>query len=186
MPPVLSVGHSTRPIEELLDLLRENAVEVLVDVRRHPGSRRFPQYSREALAGSLEEAGIGYLHEPGLGGRRRARPDSPHTAWRVEAFRGYADYMETPEFGAALDRLVRLAGGKTAAILCAEAVPWRCHRRLISDALLARGIEVRHILGPGRTDPHELDANARVEPGGRLVYSGPAEAQGRLFEVSER
>lgn len=185
MPPVLTVGHSTRPIEELLALLAENRVEVLVDVRRYPGSRRHPQYSREALAGSLEGAGIAYVHEPGLGGRRTARPDSPHTAWRVEAFRGYADYMDTPEFRAALDRLIGLAGGKTAVILCAEAVPWRCHRRLISDALVARGLEVRHILGPGRTDAHELDANARVEAGGRLVYSGPAEAQASLFEGSQ-
>lgn len=185
MPPILTVGHSTRPIEELLALLQENRVEVLVDVRRFPGSRRHPQYSRDALAGSLEEAGIAYLHEPDLGGRRPAKPDSPHTAWRVDAFRGYADHMETPEFGAALDRLMQLGGEKTAVILCAEAVPWRCHRRLISDALVARGVEVRHILGPGRTDPHELDENAQVQPDGRLVYSGPPEAQASLFGASE-
>lgn len=178
MPPLYTLGHSTRPIEELLDLLRERGVTVLVDVRRYPASRRHPQFSRDALAASLAGAGIRYVHEPDLGGRRAARPGSPHTAWRVEAFRGYADHMETPEFEAALERLVRLAGEETAAILCAEAVPWRCHRRLISDALAARGTEVLHILRPGRADPHELDPNARVLPGGRLLYSGPADPGG--------
>jgi uncharacterized protein (DUF488 family) len=182
MPPVLTVGHSTRPIEELLALLAENGVQTLVDVRRFPGSRRHPQFSREALAASLAAAGIGYVHEPDLGGRRAARPDSPHTAWRVEAFRGYADHMETPEFQAALDRLIQRAAGETVVILCAEAVPWRCHRRLISDALVARGLQVLHILGPNRTDPHELNENAHVLAGGRLVYSGAGGGQGELFE----
>jgi uncharacterized protein (DUF488 family) len=185
MPPVFTVGHSTRPIEDLLALLAEHGVRTLVDVRRFPGSRRHPQYSRDALAASLAEAGIQYVHEPGLGGRRAARPDSPHTAWRVEAFRGYADYMETPEFQAALERLIRRAEdqteGQTVAILCAEAVPWRCHRRLISDALVARGVQVMHILGPGRADPHELDPNARLLPGGRLLYAGPESPQTSLF-----
>lgn len=182
MPPVFTVGHSTRSIEELSALLTGHGIEVLVDVRRYPGSRRHPQFSRDALARSVEEAGIRYVHEPDLGGRRAAHPDSPHTAWRVEAFRGYADHMETLEFAAALDRLMRLAESHTAVILCAEALPWRCHRRLISDALVARGIEVRHILGAGRTDSHELDPNARVQPGGRIVYSGPAGDQGSLFK----
>ncbi|HEX4496412.1 MAG TPA: DUF488 domain-containing protein [Thermoanaerobaculia bacterium] len=182
MPPVLTVGHSTRPIEELLALLAENGVQTLVDVRRFPGSRRHPQFSREALAASLAAAGIGYVHEPDLGGRRAARPDSPHTAWRVEAFRGYADHMETPEFQAALDRLIQRVAGETVVILCAEAVPWRCHRRLISDALVARGLQVLHILGPNRTDPHELNENAHVLAGGRLVYSGAGGGQGELFE----
>jgi len=186
MPPVFTAGHSTRPIEELLALLREHGVQTLVDVRRYPGSRRHPQFSREALEASLAGAGIQYVHEPDLGGRRAARPDSPHTAWRVDAFRGYADHMETPEFGAALDRLMRRAAGETVAILCAEAVPWRCHRRLISDALVARGVEVLHIMGPGRADAHELDANARVLPGGRLLYAGPEEAQPSLFEEAPK
>jgi uncharacterized protein (DUF488 family) len=190
MPALFTVGHSTRTAEELIGLLRENGIEALVDVRRYPGSRRFPQFSRDALAASLAAAGIVYRHEPDLGGRRAAKPGappSPHSAWRVEAFRAYADYMETPEFQAALERLIGLASGSTVAILCAEAVPWRCHRRLISDALVARsipGMEVRHILGPRRTDRHELDANARIEPGGRLVYDGPAAPQGELFPVS--
>jgi len=185
MPPVFTVGHSTRPIADLLALLAEHGVRTLVDVRRFPGSRRHPQYSRDALAASLAEAGIQYVHEPGLGGRRAARPDSPHTAWRVEAFRGYADYMETPEFQAALERLIRRAEdqaeGQTVAILCAEAVPWRCHRRLISDALVARGVQVMHILSPGRANSHELDPNARLLPGGRLLYAGPESPQTSLF-----
>lgn len=182
MPPVFTIGHSTRSSEELLALLAEHGVELLVDVRRFPGSRRHPQFSRDALAAALEGAGIQYMHEPGLGGRRKARPDSPHTAWRVEAFRGYADHLETPEAQAALERLIDLAADRRSAILCAEAVPWRCHRRLISDALTARGVEVRHILGSGRTDTHEIDPNACVLDGGRrLVYSGPPEAQGNLF-----
>jgi uncharacterized protein (DUF488 family) len=182
MPPVFTVGHSTRPIEELLALLTEHEVRTLVDVRRFPGSRRHPHFSRDALAASLAGAGIQYVHEPDLGGRRAARPDSPHTAWRVEAFRGYADHMETPEFAAALDRLIQRAASETVVILCAEAVPWRCHRRLISDALVARGLQVLHILGPNRADPHELNENAHVLPGGRLLYSGPAGDQPSLFE----
>jgi uncharacterized protein (DUF488 family) len=182
VPPVFTIGHSTRPIEDLLSLLAEHGVRVLVDVRRYPGSRRHPQFSRDALAASLASAGIEYVHEPDLGGRRAVRPGSPHTAWRVEAFQGYADHMETPEFAAALARLMERAAGETVAILCAEAVPWRCHRRLISDALLAQGITVLHILGPGRADPHELDPNARILPGGRLLYAGPAGDQRTLFE----
>lgn len=182
MPAVFTLGHSTRPISEFLDLLREHGVRVLVDVRRFPGSRRHPQYSRDSLPASLQEAGIEYMHEPDLGGRRAPRPGSPHTAWRVEAFRGYADHMESPEFGAALGRLMDRASRETVAILCAEAVPWRCHRRLISDALVARGVEVRHILGPGRAGPHEIDPNARVLPGGRLLYAGPEGDQPSLFD----
>jgi uncharacterized protein (DUF488 family) len=182
MASIFTLGHSTRPIEDLLALLAEHGVRVLVDVRRYPGSRRHPQFSRDALAESLAGAGVAYVHEPDLGGRRAARPDSPHTAWRVEAFRGYADHMETPEFTTALERLIRRGSESTVAILCAEAVPWRCHRRLISDALVAQGVEVRHILGPGRADPHELDPNARRLPGGRLLYAGPGGDQPSLFE----
>lgn len=183
MPPVFTIGHSTRPIEELLALLAEPGVELLMDVRRYPGSRRHPQFSRDALAEALSAAGIHYMHEPRLGGRRQPRPGSPHTAWRVEAFRAYADHMETPEFQDALENLMRLSRETTVAILCAEAVPWRCHRRLISDALVARGLDVRHILGPGRADRHEIDPNARVLEGGRrLVYAGPPAAQGELFK----
>ncbi|MFY9826759.1 MAG: DUF488 domain-containing protein [Thermoanaerobaculia bacterium] len=184
MPPIFTAGHSTRPVEELLALLAEHGVTALVDVRRFPASRRHPQFSRDALAASLAGAGILYVHEPDLGGRRAARPGSPHTAWRVAAFRGYADYMETPEFQAALDRLARRAQEETVAILCAEAVPWRCHRRLISDALVARGTSVLHILGPHRADPHELHPDARVLAGGRLLYAGAAGDQTSLFDTA--
>lgn len=182
MAPIFTAGHSTRSLDELLELLAGEGVEALVDVRRYPGSRRHPQFSRDALAAGLAAAGIEYAHEPHLGGRRAARPDSPHTAWRVEAFRGYADYMETPEFQAALEGLIRRGAAQRTVILCAEAVPWRCHRRLISDALVARSVEVRHILAPGRAEPHQLDANARVLPGGRLLYAGPAGDQPGLFD----
>jgi uncharacterized protein (DUF488 family) len=180
MTVVLTAGHSTRTAAELLALLGAHGVERVVDVRRFPASRRHPHFSRDPLAAALAAAGIAYLHEPDLGGRRTPRPDSPHTAWRVAAFRGYADYMETPEFGAALARLVRLAEAERAVILCAEAVPWRCHRRLIADALVARGVEVRHILGPAAAPPHELDPKARVLPDGRLLYAPGGNL--RLFE----
>ncbi|HXO18623.1 MAG TPA: DUF488 domain-containing protein [Thermoanaerobaculia bacterium] len=180
MPAVYTVGHSTRAAAELLSLLRENGVELLTDVRRFPGSRRYPQFSRQALAAALEAEGIAYLHAPDLGGRRPPRPDSPNTAWRVAAFRGYADYMDTAEFRAALERLIADAARRTTAILCAEAVPWRCHRRLIADALVAQGVEVRHILGPGRLDLHVLNPAARVLAGGRLLYSGPDGEQASL------
>jgi uncharacterized protein (DUF488 family) len=192
-PPLATAGHSTRAVDELLALLAEHRIETLVDVRRFPGSRRHPQFSRDALAASLAAAGIDYRHEADLGGRRAARPDSPHTAWRVEAFRGYADHMDSPLFLAALDRLLALAARSRTVILCAEAVPWRCHRRLISDAATVRGVEVCHILAPGRAEIHHLDANARVVAAGanggegagvlphpRLIYDGAGSVPPRL------
>jgi uncharacterized protein (DUF488 family) len=165
-----TVGHSTRALEEFLALLREARVPLLVDVRRFPGSRRHPQFSRDALARALEAEGMGYQHEGDLGGRRDARPDSPNTAWRNEAFRGYADHMASPEFGAALQRLQ--AAPERTAVMCAEAVPWRCHRQLIADALVARGVEVRHILGPGRREPHALNPSAVIAADGGITYPG--------------
>lgn len=179
MARIWTIGHSTRPSEELIGLLREHGIGRLVDIRRFPGSRRQPQYGREALAAALAGAGIGYVHEPGLGGRRAARPDSPNAYWRDPGFRGYADHMATPEFGAALARLVALGNGEATAILCAEAVPWRCHRQLVADALVAAGNEVVHITGAGRAQPHVLNAAARLRADGTLVY--PAE-QERLFD----
>jgi uncharacterized protein (DUF488 family) len=170
MTTVHTLGHSTRSAEELLQLLTGFGIELLVDVRRFPGSRRHPQFSRDTLAAALATAGIRYVHEPDLGGRRSARPDSPHTAWRVAAFRGYADHMETPEFAQALARLERHAAVRPTAILCAEAVPWRCHRRLISDALVIAGAAVVHILGEHHSLPHELDPNVRVLLNGHLLY----------------
>jgi uncharacterized protein (DUF488 family) len=179
--PLFTLGHSTRSIEELLGLLAEHGIEVLVDVRRFPGSRRHPQFSREALAGSLAGAGVDYVHDPDLGGRREPRPDSPNTAWRVAAFRGYADYMGSEPFAAALLRLLQRAARSRTAVLCAEAVPWRCHRRLIADAATARGVEVLHILGHGRAERHELDPKVRVvampgAAGCRLVYDNASGA----------
>jgi uncharacterized protein (DUF488 family) len=174
MAQVFTAGHSTRPAAELLAMLQEAVVELLVDVRRFPGSRRHPQFAREALAAALAGAGITYTHEPALGGRRAPRSDSPHTAWRNAGFRGYADHMETAEFRDALARLEALAAERPTAILCAEAVPWRCHRRLIADALLARGWDVAHLLAPGRSEPHVLHPEAQVLPDGRLLYAAAA------------
>jgi len=167
---VYTVGHSTRSADELVAILRAHDVRGVADVRRFPASRRHPQFAREALAARLAADGIAYDWLPALGGRRAARPDSPHRGWRVEAFRAYADHMETPEFAAGLARLVALAALRPTAILCAEAVPWRCHRQLIADALVARGVAVVHLLGT-TTSPHRLTAFARRD-GDRLVYDG--------------
>ena len=172
---IYTVGHSTRDFAELLALLGAHGVRQIVDVRRHPASRRHPQFARDALAGALAQAGITYAHEGDLGGRRAPRRDSANTGWRSAGFRGYADYMDGDAFSEAFDRLRALAALMPTAILCAEAVPWRCHRQLIADAAVARGIEVRHILGPDRAEPHHLTAFARVLPDGRLCY--PAELE---------
>jgi uncharacterized protein (DUF488 family) len=178
-PTVMTVGHSTRPLEELLGMLAEFQVSTLVDVRRFPASRRYPHFNGPALARALEARGIAYGHEPDMGGRREPSPDSPNRAWRVAAFRGYADHMATPAFQAALVRLIALAASARPAVMCAEAVPWRCHRQLIADALVARGAQVRHLLGPGQERPHELGPSARVGADGLLTYPGTAQA--RLF-----
>jgi uncharacterized protein (DUF488 family) len=160
-----TIGHSSRPVEELIALLREQAITRLVDVRRFPGSRKNPQFSPAELERSLAEAGIVYTPLPELGGRRTPRPDSPHMVWRNEAFRGYADYMDTPDFGAAAERLAELARADRSAIMCAEAVWWRCHRSMIADAFKARGWTVLHILGSGPPREHPYTAPARVEAG---------------------
>ncbi|HLM69628.1 MAG TPA: DUF488 domain-containing protein, partial [Longimicrobium sp.] len=170
---VFTIGHSTRTIEEFVALLRGNGVTRLVDVRRFPGSRRHPQFGRDTLPASLAQAGIAYRHEEALGGRRASDPaagPSPNTAWRVAAFRAYADYMATPPFRAALQRLMADAAEGRPAIMCAEAVPWRCHRRLITDALLARGVPVLDIIGPGAPSAAQLSPHAVVRPDGGLVY----------------
>jgi uncharacterized protein (DUF488 family) len=180
---VYTIGHSTRSIEQFIALLAEHGVELLVDVRRFPGSRRHPQFESAALAASLAEAGIAYLHAEALGGRRSSGKSaaSPNTAWRNDAFRAYADYMATPEFRRALDRLVALSAERAAAVMCAEAVPWRCHRRLITDALLARGIPVADIVGPGPAAPAHLSEHAVVSADGLVVYPAPGGAQEDLF-----
>jgi uncharacterized protein (DUF488 family) len=167
-----TIGHSTRPLPEFLGLLHAHGIGRLVDVRRYPASRRHPHFAKDTLASALRTEHVDYRHEQDLGGRRRGRRDSPHTAWRSAGFRAYADHMDTPAFGAALGRLMDLAREMPTAILCAEAVPWRCHRQLIADALVTRGVEVRHILGPGPTEQHSLHPAARVLGDGRLVYAG--------------
>lgn len=166
---MLTIGHSTRAIEEFISLLKAGEVEEVVDVRTVPRSRHNPQFNADVLPAALGQAGIGYVHKPGLGGLRRPRPDSPNTGWRNASFRGFADYMQTVEFEEALDELIALAKEKTVALMCAEAVPWRCHRSLIADTMLARGLKVEHIMGPGPSRPHVLSAWARVE-NGRVSY----------------
>ncbi|MCK6589599.1 MAG: DUF488 domain-containing protein [Polyangiaceae bacterium] len=177
-----TVGHSTRPIDELLGLLHEHAVASVVDVRRFPGSRRHPQYSQEALKASLAGLGIAYLHKVELGGRRSLRAGSLNTAWRNASFRAYADHMDSAEFRDALAELIDHASRRRTAIMCAEVLPHRCHRRLIADALVARGIDVIHILARGRTEPHVLNPQARILEDGRLRYVAQSEpAQQELF-----
>ena len=175
MKQIYTIGHSTRSLEELVRLLRHEAITRLADIRRFPGSKRHPHFAREALARSLPEAEIEYVHFEELGGRRKAAADSPHTALRNEQFRAYADHMATPEFRAAVDRL--LDSEKRTAYMCAEAVPWRCHRNMLSDELVRRGLTVVHILGEGQRQKHALHADARVE-GDRIVY---APAERKLF-----
>ncbi|MBZ5595812.1 MAG: DUF488 domain-containing protein [Acidobacteriia bacterium] len=171
MRAVFTIGHSTRPIEEFVHLLEAHGVEQLIDIRTVPRSRTNPQFNRDTLPNSLKDAGIEYLHMAELGGLRHARADSPNSAWRNASFRGYADYMQTPEFAAAIDRLIELGGRKQVAIMCAEAVPWRCHRSLVADALTARGIPVEDIMSGTRRQPHKLTPFARVE-GARVWYPG--------------
>lgn len=166
---VFTIGHSNRPIGEFLQLLAAHGVSLLVDVRKMPGSRANPQFGAEALAASLREAGVGYWHHPALGGLRRGLPDSPNGAWRNASFRAFADYMLTPEFEAGIGQLIARAVQERAAIMCAEAVPWRCHRSLIADALVVRGIRVEHILSKTRTDVHALKNWAHVD-GTRITY----------------
>jgi len=168
---VHTIGHSTRTLRELLDLLSQHGIAGIADVRRFPASRRHPHFAREALARALAESGIRYDWLPELGGRRSSRPDSPHVAWRTAGFRGYADHMESAEFRAGLARLLALAAARPTAVLCAEAVPWRCHRQLIADALVARGLSVMHVTGPGEASPPRLTPFARLD-GERIIYDG--------------
>jgi uncharacterized protein (DUF488 family) len=168
-----TIGHSTRELATFLALLRAHGVGRLVDVRRYPASRRQPHFARDALAAALQADGVDYRHEPDLGGRRTGRRDSPHTAWRSAGFRAYADHMDTAAFAAALARLVVLGADAPTTILCAEAVPWRCHRQLIADALTARAVEVRHIVDTAPAERHALHPSAQVQDDGRLLYAGP-------------
>jgi uncharacterized protein (DUF488 family) len=164
-----TVGHSTHPWDEFVAILRAHGVTQLADVRRHPGSRKYPHFNVTHLAAELPKAGIAYLPCPDLGGRRKPRPDSPNGAWRNESFRGYADYLLTEEFRDALARLERAARRRPTAIMCSEAVPWRCHRSLIADAMLARGWDARDIMSPTSAKPHKLPAWAHVD-GTEVTY----------------
>jgi uncharacterized protein (DUF488 family) len=166
---IYTIGHSTRPIEEFIDLLQRNKVNLLVDIRTIRKSRHNPQYAQEALEKSLSDHGIEYTFLPGLGGRRRPVKDSINTAWRNEAFKGYADHMQSNEFEEALEELLRLAEQKVTAIMCAEAVPWRCHRSLVGDALLVRGVEVIDIISATSTPQHKLTSFAHVD-GDSITY----------------
>ena len=168
--PIWTIGHSTREIDIFISLLEENGIKSVADVRMFPGSKRYPQFNKETLAKSLMTHRIRYEHFPELGGRRKSKKDSLNTAWRNESFRGYADYMETEDFRKGVARLLDLAreAGPTA-IMCAEALWWRCHRALISDFLKARGIEVTHIIDLAKTEPHPFTSAARVE-NGELSY----------------
>ncbi len=179
MDTLWTIGHSTRPIDVFVDMLRSAGVACVADVRRYPGSRRHPQFGAEALAASLPGAGIDFVPMPDLGGRRRTRPDSPHTAWRNASFRGYADYMDTPDYAAARERLFAMARQAPTAVMCAEAMWWSCHRSLISDDAKARGWTVLHIMGHGDVREHPWTGAARIVDG-RLDYSAPADAQGEL------
>lgn len=171
-PVISTIGHSTRPIEEFVDLLWSNGVAHVLDVRTMPRSRHNPQFNIDILPETLAQVGIDYTHLSELGGLRRTHGDSPNGAWRNVSFRGYADYMQTPEFNEGVTWVAQQAKAEHCVLMCAEAVPWRCHRSLIGDALLLRGFQVDDIIGPAAPRPHKLTAFARVD-GTHIVY--PAE-----------
>lgn len=162
-----TIGHSTRSIETFLALVNAHKTELLVDVRRWPASRRYPHFHREALAAALKRKQIAYLWRGDLGGFRKPSPDSPNTAWRVDAFRAYADFMQTPEFAEIMKEVEALAERRRIAIMCAESVPWRCHRQLLADAFSVRGWSVRHIMDDGC---HEHKLPTFAKPQGTLIY----------------
>ena len=172
-PLVMTIGHSTRTLEEFIDLLQAHGASCVVDVRTVPRSRHNPQFNKASLPRPLKKAGLGYVHLPGLGGLRHAKRDSLNVGWRNASFRGYADYMQTPEFAQSLDELVQLANQGQIVLMCAEAVPWRCHRSLIADALLIRGIHTEDIMSPTRRKVHTLTPFAKVQ-GTAITY--PAES----------
>ena len=182
MPPTLyTVGHSTRSLDDFTALLKEHGVAAVADVRRFPKSRKYPHFNDEALADSLPEAGLRYVPVLALGGRRRTSAESPNTGWRNASFRGYADYMLTPAFEEGLAQLAALAAQTPTAMMCAEAVPWRCHRSLVADAMLVRGWQVLDIVGDAEPKPHKLTKFANVD-GTRITY--PAAGDEPAFEDS--
>lgn len=174
---VCTIGHSTRPFDIFLALLQAHGIESIADVRRFPGSRRYPWFAGEALAGQLPAHGVTYTWLPQLGGRRKVQPGSPNGGWRNPSFQGYADHLSTTEFADGLARLLALAARQRTAMMCAEAMWWQCHRALICDVLKVRGIEVLHIADARPATPHPYSSAARVEDG-RLSY---APAQAGLF-----
>jgi uncharacterized protein (DUF488 family) len=182
-PIVLTIGHSTRMLEEFIVLLQAHGATRIVDVRTVPRSRHNPQFNKTLLPSSLEKAGLGYVHLPGLGGLRHAQPDSVNVGWRNASFRGYADYMQTPEFEQSLDELIQLANQERIVLMCAEAVPWRCHRSLIGDALLIRGVRTEDIMSATRRQVHALTPIAKVR-GTTITY--PAEDLQRAHTKSRR
>ena len=176
-PRIWTIGHSSRTLDEFLALLAAHRIECVADVRRHAGSRKFPQFNPDALARTLHAVGIDYVAMPELGGRRMARDDSPHTVWRNPSFRGYADHMDTAEFDRALRALQELAVTERTAIMCSEAVWWRCHRAMIADALKAKGWPVLHILGEGAAKEHPYTSAASIVSG-RLEYGASGGSAG--------
>lgn len=166
---ICTVGHSTHPIDQFIAMLKAYSIAHLVDIRTIPRSRTNPQFNRDVLPGALEAAGIRYQHMPGLGGLRKPRPDSKNTAWRNRSFRGYADHMETAEFASNLNELISIANIRPTAIMCAEAVQWRCHRSLVADALMARGVQVKHILSATKAQVHRMSSFARMA-GNQIIY----------------
>jgi len=175
MSTVYTIGHSTHPILEFIQILRAFGIEQLVDVRTVPGSRHNPQFGKEALEQSLPECGILYSHMPELGGLRKSTKDSVNTAWRNASFRNFADYMQSEGFADGLQKLIEISEERPTVIMCAEAVPWRCHRSLIGDALLVRGIKVIDIMSETSSKPHEMTSFAKVE-GETITYPGDAPA----------
>lgn len=166
---VFTIGHSTRTIEEFIAMLQNFDIKILADIRRYPGSKRYPHFNKSELEEYLKDAGIKYIHFPDLGGRRKPKPDSENTAWRNAAFQGYADYMETEEFKEAIRKLERLAEKENLVYMCSEAVWWRCHRSLISDYLKAEGWKVMHIMDINKAQEHPYSKPAKVDQG-RLFY----------------
>jgi uncharacterized protein (DUF488 family) len=170
---IYTIGHSTRTLEDFLALLHSHNISLLIDVRSVPRSWHNPQYNLDALPAALELAGISHLHLPSLGGLRRPEKQSINTAWKNNSFRGFADYMQKPGFAAGIEELIEYSSQHTAAIMCAEAVPWKCHRSMISDALCARKIPVRHIMGLGIAKPHKMTAFAKTS-GSSIIYPLPS------------